>query len=303
MNKKLKRRAGCLCVVASVYYWSLMRWGTFSPIFVWMYTSLHVAQARGSGQPGRVVVSLTTMPHRISQIEPTLRTLNHQSRKPDAIYLNVPKFNRRTGEAYAIPAWVKQFATVHKTTDYGPATKLFGALEMEKDPKTVIITVDDDKLYPPTLVETLASKFTNGDRVAYGACGWSMMPVPTERGVVPVYVPHMLRGRHGRVIDVLQAVCGNAYRRGYFEDSVQSMQVPRGSPCYTTDDIFISFYLKHVGVRCVLIPDAKQVEPLSRNMAKGDASKSLSSYNLDAMSDKKCRAYMQEHYPPASTLD
>jgi len=273
-----------------------MRWGTFSPLFVWLFTS-NYKHGTATGSVDRVVLSLTTMPHRISQIEPTLRSLNAQKWAPDAIYLNVPKVNRRTAEPYTIPAWVGKYATVHQTNDYGPATKLFGALEVEKDPNTIIITVDDDKLYPSTLVGALASKFRYGDRVAYGACGWSMMPVPTEREVVPVYVPHMLRGSHGRVIDVLQAVCGNAYRRGYFKDSVESMTVPRGSPCYTTDDIFISYYLKHVGVKCVLIPDAKKIEPLARKMAKGDTPKSLSSYNLAAMSDKKCRAYMRRHYP------
>ena len=52
---------------------------------------------------------------------------------------------------------------------------------------------------------------------AFGICGWSFMPVPRPVGVVPVYVLNMLRGKYGRKVDVLQAVCGNAYRRGFFD--------------------------------------------------------------------------------------
>ena len=44
-------------------------------------------------------------------------------------------------------------------------------------------------------------------------------------GVVPVYVLHMLRGQFGRKVDVLQAVCGNAYRRGFFNTTALEVRV------------------------------------------------------------------------------
>jgi hypothetical protein len=39
--------------------------------------------------------------------------------------------------------------------DWGPATKLLGALLLETDPDTVIITVDDDMMYNHNMVEWL----------------------------------------------------------------------------------------------------------------------------------------------------
>ena len=41
---------------------------------------------------------------------------------------------------------------VQRTEDYGPATKLLGALLVEKDPATVVVTVDDDVTYHPDTV-------------------------------------------------------------------------------------------------------------------------------------------------------
>lgn len=59
-------------------------------------------------------------------------------------------------------------------------------------------------------------------------------------GVVPTYVPWALRGS-GRVVDVLQACCGNAYRRGWFSD-LNLLSEPH-KDCFTTDDIWIAGYL------------------------------------------------------------
>jgi len=37
----------------------------------------------------------------------------------------------------------------------GPATKLIPALRAESDPETILITIDDDVFYPPSLVQEL----------------------------------------------------------------------------------------------------------------------------------------------------
>merc|ERR1719436_2364549 len=46
--------------------------------------------------------------------------------------------------------------TVQQLKDYGPASKLLGALHLEKDPETILIVVDDDVRYHEKLVEQLA---------------------------------------------------------------------------------------------------------------------------------------------------
>ncbi len=41
--------------------------------------------------------------------------------------------------------------------DWGPATKLIGTLLLEKDPKTVIITLDDDMVYHRDTIDPIDS--------------------------------------------------------------------------------------------------------------------------------------------------
>jgi hypothetical protein len=45
---------------------------------------------------------------------------------------------------------------IRSARDYGPVTKLVPALHRELDPDTLIITVDDDKVYHKDLVRHLA---------------------------------------------------------------------------------------------------------------------------------------------------
>ncbi|KAJ3301547.1 hypothetical protein HDU76_005721, partial [Blyttiomyces sp. JEL0837] len=105
----------------------------------------------------------------MAQINSTLLSLRDQSRKADVIYLNIPRnvtrLNLSTetvliGEIETpldqviegMKALVGPTLVVQRTADYGPATKLLGALEVEKDPETIIITVDDDCDYHHDMV-------------------------------------------------------------------------------------------------------------------------------------------------------
>jgi hypothetical protein len=92
-------------------------------------------------------------------------------------------------------------------------------------------------------------------------------------------------------------VCGNAYRREYFDANDEILNHDLGTPpegCYTTDDIYIAGYLRaHANVRAVLIPNARHLEPEEPMWKQQEGRKEvgfrLSSYNLDAYSDQKCR--------------
>jgi hypothetical protein len=178
---------------------------------------------------------------------------------------------------------------------------LFPTLRQERHPNTIIITVDDDKIYHKDLVRTLAWHMEmagNTPRVSFGVCGWSFMPVPTARGVIPVYVPWIMRSKDGRIVDVLQAVCGNAYRRGDFGAYDDVLMRELGRPpraCYTTDDIYIAGYLRaHAQVQAVIIPDGRHLEPVEPSWKRHENDEAvgfrLSSFNLDAYSDKKCQS-------------
>jgi hypothetical protein len=109
---------------------------------------------------------------------------------------------------------------------------------------------------------------------------------------VAVYIPGLIRSPHGNEVDVLQACCGNTYRRKFF-DPVELAKVPTG--CKTTDDIWVSGYLttKH-GISKVVIPNPEdKTHPEWRKNEPGVENR-LSSINRQQNSDVLCLTDLQE---------
>lgn len=59
------------------------------------------------------------------------------------------------------------------TEDQGPAMKFIRALQfLRSDPSALLVVIDDDKIYPPTLLEDLFRGYQNGGQSAVGCRGW-----------------------------------------------------------------------------------------------------------------------------------
>jgi hypothetical protein len=108
----------------------------------------------------RVIASLTTLPDRIHNLEPTIRCLLNQTRPPDEIILTVPEYSVRQKRPYSIPKYLSEFPTLRilrSKTDWGPATKFIPVIQEELAagrPNTLIMVVDDDRIYPRDALET-----------------------------------------------------------------------------------------------------------------------------------------------------
>src|SRR5579862_1496481 len=107
----------------------------------------------------RVVASYTTLPSRYDVLQKSILSLKRQTHKLDAIYLTLPKKATRLNKEYPpISTELSSLCTVISSDiDYGPLTKIYGALVSENDPNTVIISCDDDVDFPDNFVETLIS--------------------------------------------------------------------------------------------------------------------------------------------------
>ena len=120
-----------------------------------------------------------------------LESLGNQTLLPDAIYLNVPYTNKRTGEAYVIPTFLDNWPRLiinRFETDYGSLSKLVPVLTKETDPDTIIITVDDDRLYKPQTISYLAWHSEHDSNIAWGLSGWSFMWYDLPRGLFIGYI-------------------------------------------------------------------------------------------------------------------
>src|SRR5207245_6907903 len=74
----------------------------------------------------RVIASLSTVPDRINNLTPTIRSLLRQTRPPDEIVLAIPEFSIREQRPYAVPKHVSRWPRMRVLRcqkDSGPATK------------------------------------------------------------------------------------------------------------------------------------------------------------------------------------
>src|SRR5437016_10370783 len=108
----------------------------------------------------RVIVSLSTVPDRINNLRPTIRSLLKQTCPPDEIVLAIPEFSVRERRPYVVPKYISRLPRVrvlgcHK--DWGPATKFIPLVREELAAghgDTLIMVVDDDRVYPRDALET-----------------------------------------------------------------------------------------------------------------------------------------------------
>lgn len=185
----------------------------------------------------RLVVSLTTIPKRRSLLERTLASIWRQSQTPDVVYLWLPRERFSAGvNDYRFPG-----VDVRVGADLGPAMKLLPVLDIETDPETLIITIDDDVEYPPELIARLLSASTLHPDQAIGFTGWALDPQTSATSIV-----HLNASTPGAArlqpVHVLEGYRGVVYRRRFFEHDILG-HLEALSAFRFHDDILLSGYL------------------------------------------------------------
>jgi len=122
----------------------------------------------------KIVVSLTTYGRRIYNVDLTIRSLLNQTYKPDVIILNLAhkEFNNNN-----IPNKLKRLEKygllINYTDDLLSYKKLIPTLSLYPD--DLIITVDDDVLYPNFLIENLINAYNENPKKIYGYRGYTIL--------------------------------------------------------------------------------------------------------------------------------
>jgi hypothetical protein len=214
----------------------------------------------------RLVVTLATIPSRISKIGPVIDSIKAQTRRPDRIYVCVSAFSLREQSAYDVPDWLRRDELVEvlvSSVDYGPATKLIGILDKEPDPRTRIVIVDDDWAYGVDTLEVLERRFEEYGRSAIGVSGarlprhWSEMEarIGSEIEARP-QLRHQLvfvaESPQDVVVDILQFGFGALVLRGWFDDDIRGLIEPL-EPLFFADDVLFSGYLESKAIQRICI--------------------------------------------------
>lgn len=235
------------------------------------------------GKP-RIVATCTTLPDRYNTLLRTIKCLKNQV---DEFYVTIPKKAARLNKIYPpLPEEIHQLAKVIKIkTDYGPLCKLYGALYYEKDPKTIIISVDDDCIYPDDLVKVLVEHSKNHPNVAICGTG-ALLNNGTWFSSFNTNVDYLHNynnligfnvGKEGRCIDLIHGFVGVLYKRSFFpkkrdlfDDLFKYPLMDSNVFCH--DDVIISGYLKKNNIKMMtfnnipsIIADVKNEDALSYN--------------------------------------
>ena len=212
------------------------------------FKPVDMGQAPAPSRPERLVVSLTTVPERMTLLGPVLRSLTDQTVAADRIILWRPETSRRSGLAYPDPGPLPPGVEVLPCTDEGPATKLLPALIAE--PEACIVVVDDDVIYPVDFLEQLLAAHRRDRHAAIGWRGWSIV-----EGRHPKRFPHVFATALAkpRSVDILLGTWGYLVPPGTFDASVHDFE---GFPAESrfVDDVWFSGHMARRGVRRLVIP-------------------------------------------------
>ena len=204
----------------------------------------------------RVIASITTLPDRIHNLEPTIRSLLNQTRPPDEIVLAIPEFSVRQKRPYSIPKYLSEFPTLRILrcqTDWGPATKFIPLVQEELAAgraDTLIIVVDDDRIYPRDALETYLhyhKQFPNAALCFRGG------PMPKN---FYWFLPKLFLGsrlREPKRVAVITG-CGSYLIQPRFFDLALWTYSESPASAFYMDDIWISGNLDRRGVEKYAVP-------------------------------------------------
>ncbi|MEO9482439.1 MAG: hypothetical protein ABJG47_03295 [Ekhidna sp.] len=201
-----------------------------------------------------VIVSFTTIPERIDNIEGTIKSLLIQNELPKRINIYLPFKSFRNGKEYIIPEWLKDLKSVDLVrieTDYGPATKFIPAI-LTQDPDQKILVTDDDNIYPPGYITELREASDALPDKVVAASGWRVPSDLIDRPTTllsnllkkpPTPVPGT-RVTKPYQIDILQGYSAFLFKPKFFSgDEVTNYDgVPNN--IRFVDDVWVSAHCK-----------------------------------------------------------
>jgi len=242
----------------------------------------------------RVVGTLTTMPHQYDKVIRTLDSLHAQTYKLDEIYLSLPEISRRLGTEYPpVPEEISNKCKIITCIDYGPITKLSGGLLAEQDPDTVIISFDNDMVYPNTMVQKLVENHKKYPDSAIGSAGMLLRYnygcpfcaiTPNENNYL-YNISKFNVPAGGRKIDSIYGYAGALYLRKFFpeksklyDDFFKHSLINEAT--LLNDDIMISGYLSLNKIERRIFPNMPSVDFVKEDGERKRTEVEIS-YNMD----------------------
>ncbi len=214
----------------------------------------------------RVIASLSTVPDRINNLRPTIQSLLKQTRPPDEIVLAIPEFSVRERRPYVVPKYISRLPRVrvlgcHK--DWGPATKFIPLVREELAAghgDTLIMVVDDDRVYPRDALETYLhySKQLPDAALCFRGAG-----MPRNLDWRDARMIRASELRQPQLVAVITGCGSYLIQPTFFDESLWDYsQAPKGA--FYMDDIWISGCLAKANVKRYVVPGSAMMRSVFR---------------------------------------
>jgi hypothetical protein len=223
------------------------------------YWPFRVMGGSGSSKE-RVVVTLSTIPTRIHNIDRSIQTMLAQTRRPDDIIVFIPTAYKRFKETISddtlaalndkykvAPARIR---FIRIANDLGPISKLLPILDVaDVGPDDLIITIDDDHEYWNELIAHLLRYHKSFPNSALAINGWGYNYVNDTFSLycyLDKYINYL------RAAPVLEGFSGILFKRSFFAEDMKEFVTAADK--FFVDDVVISAYLAKRGIKRAVIP-------------------------------------------------
>jgi len=228
--------------------------------------------------PDRVII---TIPRKFRTLEQTARAHWHDISVHHTVYNETEAAMVAWFSAYmGVPAVYHVNANAHRTSyvydigvmtvqfldkDWGPGTKLVGALLLETHPDTVVITCDDDTVYHRDTVQWLATHMKENTALSFACEIWR-----TDRSGTVCFGMWTIFDwalRSPRVCDGwLSGWAAVAYHVSSFRPDIWTFAQSLPAGCYNNDDMWLSAYISRQGVTRIFAPNVLKHSSHTRNL-------------------------------------
>src|SRR5436190_2516950 len=214
----------------------------------------------------RVIASLSTVPDRINNLTPTIRSLLKQTRPPDEIVLAIPEFSVRERRPYVVPKYISRLPRVRILRcreDWGPATKFIAVIQDELAAgrqNTLIMVVDDDRVYPRDAAETYLHY---SEQLPDAALCFRGAAMPSTLDWDDAKTIRASELREPRPVAVITGCGSYLIQPRFFDESLWNYSVAP-QVAFVIDDIWISGWLSRRGVKRYVVPASAMMKSVRR---------------------------------------
>lgn len=255
------------------------------------------------------IITLTTIPPRLSEIGDTISSLRAQTARIDAIQLWIPRtYRRKEFQDFSIPTMPAGVDVMRCDFDYGPATKVLPAVRKYAGQDVNIIYCDDDEYYDPGFAQLLLDTSRQRPGECIAICGQNISTVEYDAHIngpafkiLSVLTLEMYRKIYKRKywedrpgigpVDIAHGFGGVLVRPEFFGESVYDIP----DVLWTVDDIWLSGQMQKQGISIYRAAERKMCRKTASASVADLTNLSYQGYNRQK-ADLACVKYFRKNH-------